>query len=117
MLRLAGFYFAYFCHLGAFVAYFSLWLEARGYAPAEIAAAERAQTTPFKHTLTASPAALAASVVKPIPWSLAAAVLTTTPSAEYFTQSYFPIAAPASKGTINPFTIVFIGRAISFHLL
>lgn len=38
MLRLAGFYFAYFCHLGAFVAYFSLWLEARGYAPAEIAA-------------------------------------------------------------------------------
>lgn len=37
-LRLAGFYFAYFAHLGAFVAYFSLWLEARGYSPAEIAA-------------------------------------------------------------------------------
>lgn len=36
--RLAGFYFAYFCHLGAFVAYFSLWLDARGYSPAEIAA-------------------------------------------------------------------------------
>jgi len=38
MVRLAVFYFAYFCHLGAFVAYFSLWLEARGHAPAEIAA-------------------------------------------------------------------------------
>lgn len=37
-LRLSGFYFAYFAHLGAFVAYFSLWLEARGYSPAEIAA-------------------------------------------------------------------------------
>jgi MFS transporter, PPP family, 3-phenylpropionic acid transporter len=36
-LRLSGFYFAYFAHLGAFVAYFSLWLEARGYSPAEIA--------------------------------------------------------------------------------
>ncbi|TAK45720.1 MAG: MFS transporter [Betaproteobacteria bacterium] len=39
MVRLAAFYFVYFCHLGAFVAYFSLWLEARGHAPAEIAAA------------------------------------------------------------------------------
>ncbi len=38
MTRLAVFYFAYFCHLGAFVAYFSLWLEGRGHAPAEIAA-------------------------------------------------------------------------------
>jgi len=37
-LRLSGFYFAYFAHLGAFVAYFSLWLQARGYSPAEIAA-------------------------------------------------------------------------------
>ena len=36
--RLSGFYFAYFAHLGAFVAYFSLWLQARGYSPAEIAA-------------------------------------------------------------------------------
>lgn len=36
--RLAGFYFAYFCYLGIFVAYFSLWLAGRGYAPAEIAA-------------------------------------------------------------------------------
>lgn len=35
--RLAGFYFAYFCHLGAFVAYFPLWLDARGFSPAEIA--------------------------------------------------------------------------------
>jgi PPP family 3-phenylpropionic acid transporter len=35
--RLSGFYFAYFAHLGAFVAYFSLWLEARGYSPGEIA--------------------------------------------------------------------------------
>lgn len=38
MQRLAAFYFAYFCYLGAFVAYFSLWLEGRGFAPAEIAA-------------------------------------------------------------------------------
>ena len=37
-LRLSGFYFAYFAHLGAFVAYFSLWLQARGYSPAQIAA-------------------------------------------------------------------------------
>lgn len=37
-LRLSVFYFAYFAHLGAFVAYFSLWLQARGYSPAEIAA-------------------------------------------------------------------------------
>ena len=36
--RLAGFYFAYFCYLGTFVAYFSLWLAGRGYPPAEIAA-------------------------------------------------------------------------------
>jgi MFS transporter, PPP family, 3-phenylpropionic acid transporter len=35
--RLSCFYFAYFAHLGAFVAYFSLWLEARGYSPGEIA--------------------------------------------------------------------------------
>ena len=35
--RLATFYFAYFCHLGAFVAYFALWLDARGFSPAEIA--------------------------------------------------------------------------------
>ena len=37
-LRLSCFYFAYFAHLGAFVAYFSLWLDARGYSPPEIAA-------------------------------------------------------------------------------
>jgi len=37
-LRLSCFYFAYFAHLGAFVAYFSLWLQARGYSPPEIAA-------------------------------------------------------------------------------
>jgi hypothetical protein len=37
-LRLSIFYFAYFAHLGAFVAYFSLWLQARGYSPAQIAA-------------------------------------------------------------------------------
>jgi PPP family 3-phenylpropionic acid transporter len=37
-LRLSVFYFAYFAHLGAFVAYFSLWLQARGHSPAEIAA-------------------------------------------------------------------------------
>ena len=37
-LRLSVFYFAYFAHLGAFVAYFSLWLQARWYSPAEIAA-------------------------------------------------------------------------------
>jgi hypothetical protein len=36
--RLSCFYFAYFAHLGAFVAYFSLWLQARGYSPSEIAA-------------------------------------------------------------------------------
>ena len=36
--RLAGFYFAYFCYLGTFAAYFSLWLAGRGYTPAEIAA-------------------------------------------------------------------------------
>jgi len=36
--RLAGFYFAYFCYLGTFVAYFSLWLAGRGHSPAEIAA-------------------------------------------------------------------------------
>lgn len=36
-LRLSVFYFAYFAHLGAYVAYFSLWLEARGYSPAVIA--------------------------------------------------------------------------------
>ena len=36
--RLSWFYFAYFAHLGAFVAYFSLWLQARGYSPPEIAA-------------------------------------------------------------------------------
>jgi len=36
-IRLAVFYFAYFAHLGAYVAYFSLWLEARGYSPAVIA--------------------------------------------------------------------------------
>src|SRR6185503_15803769 len=36
--RLSCFYFAYFAHLGAFVAYFSLWLQARGYSPPEIAA-------------------------------------------------------------------------------
>jgi PPP family 3-phenylpropionic acid transporter len=35
---LARFYFAYFCQLGAFVAYFPLWLDARGHSPAEIAA-------------------------------------------------------------------------------
>jgi len=37
-VRLAVFYFAYFCYLGAFVAYFSLWLAGRGYTPAEIGA-------------------------------------------------------------------------------
>ena len=36
--RLAAFYFAYFCHLGTFAAYFSLWLAGRGYTPTEIAA-------------------------------------------------------------------------------
>lgn len=36
--RLAGFYFAYFCYLGTFVAYFSLWLAGRGHSPAEIGA-------------------------------------------------------------------------------
>lgn len=36
--RLAGFYFAYFCYLGTFVAYFSLWLAGRGHSPGEIAA-------------------------------------------------------------------------------
>jgi PPP family 3-phenylpropionic acid transporter len=36
-LRLSVFYFAYFAHLGAYVAYFSLWLAARGYSPAVIA--------------------------------------------------------------------------------
>ncbi len=37
--RLAAYYFAFFAHAGAFVSYFSLWLAARGLAPAEIAAA------------------------------------------------------------------------------
>ncbi|MBI2753245.1 MAG: MFS transporter [Betaproteobacteria bacterium] len=36
--RLAGYYFTYFCYLGTFVAYFSLWLAGRGHSPAEIAA-------------------------------------------------------------------------------
>ena len=35
-VRLGAFYFAYFCYLGAFGAYFSLWLADRGYTPAEI---------------------------------------------------------------------------------
>jgi PPP family 3-phenylpropionic acid transporter len=36
-VRLSVFYFAYFAHLGAYVAYFALWLQARGYSPAVIA--------------------------------------------------------------------------------
>jgi PPP family 3-phenylpropionic acid transporter len=35
--RLAAYYFAFFAHAGAFVAYFALWLAARGLSPAEIA--------------------------------------------------------------------------------
>lgn len=35
--RLAAYYFAFFAHAGAFVAYFSLWLAARGLTPAQIA--------------------------------------------------------------------------------
>lgn len=35
-VRLGAFYFAYFAYLGAFGAYFSLWLAGRGYSPAEI---------------------------------------------------------------------------------
>ncbi len=34
--RLGGFYFAYFCYIGAFGAYFSLWLADRGHTAAEI---------------------------------------------------------------------------------
>ncbi len=34
--RLGAFYFAYFCYLGAFGAYFSLWLVDRGFSPAQI---------------------------------------------------------------------------------
>ena len=34
--RLGAFYFAYFAYLGAFGAYFSLWLAGRGYTPAQI---------------------------------------------------------------------------------
>lgn len=37
-VRLAGFYFFYFCYLGAFAAYFALWLAGRGHTAAEIAA-------------------------------------------------------------------------------
>ncbi|MDA8109257.1 MAG: MFS transporter [Betaproteobacteria bacterium] len=36
--RLAAFYFAYFAYVGAFTPYFSLYLAARGFGPAEIAA-------------------------------------------------------------------------------
>jgi PPP family 3-phenylpropionic acid transporter len=36
-VRLSVFYFAYFAHLGAYVAYFALWLQARGHSPAVIA--------------------------------------------------------------------------------
>jgi len=36
--RLGAFYFAYFSYLGAFGAYFPLWLSDRGYAPGEVAA-------------------------------------------------------------------------------
>ena len=35
-VRLGAFYFAYFCYLGAFGAYFSLWLAERGYTPSQI---------------------------------------------------------------------------------
>lgn len=35
-VRLGAFYFAYFAYLGAFGAYFSLWLADRGYTPAQI---------------------------------------------------------------------------------
>jgi len=35
-VRLGAFYFAYFCYLGAFGAYFPLWLADRGYAAAQI---------------------------------------------------------------------------------
>ena len=36
--RLASYYFAYFCYMGAFGIYFPLWLSERGYSPSEIAA-------------------------------------------------------------------------------
>ena len=35
--RLSAFYFAFFAHAGAYVAYFPLYLASRGLAPAEIA--------------------------------------------------------------------------------
>src|SRR3954468_21187121 len=35
--RLAAFYFAYFCYLGAYAPYFSLYLAGEGFPPAEIA--------------------------------------------------------------------------------
>ena len=37
-VRLASFYFAYFCYMGAFGTYFPLWLAERQYSPSEIAA-------------------------------------------------------------------------------
>ena len=40
-VRLAAFYFAYFAYVGAFTPYFSLYLAARGFGPAQIAATDR----------------------------------------------------------------------------